>query len=397
MAKHLALFSLMDALPTNAAILDGRGRIVMVNRHWRSFARDRHLADPDFAVGRDYLAICDAAAAAGDADASRAGLCLRAVLAGAEGVYRVTYPCAPPGEEAWYEATITRVAGCRWGRALIQHVPATVRVLAERARDRFAAEKDTAWSEAQGRSRFLAAASHDLRQPLQAIALQLAALKTRPGDAWSDRVTDQIQTSLDGVARLLDRLLDISQVEAGAVVVRMAAVPVQRLLDQLAADFAPTATAKNLRFRMAPCGAEAITDAVLLGRILANLVSNALRYTERGGVLVGARRQGAAIRLRVHDTGIGIPESELARVFEEFYRGADDGGAPPGTGLGLAIVKRTAALLGHPIHAWSRPGRGSCFEVVVPVAGRPGGGVEPGAAAVQRSRQPRPLAGHGET
>jgi len=237
--------------------------------------------------------------------------------------------------------------------------------LAETERAREAAETANL-----AKSRFLAAASHDLRQPLHAIGLFASALAEQSRNAEDIALVQRIQTSVESLEALFSSLLDVSRLEAGAVVARIADVPANALLDRIAHDFAPVALERGLSLSVVPSTAWLATDALLLDRIVGNLVSNALRYTERGGVVVGCRPRGSHCTIEVWDTGRGIPVEERDRIFEEFYR--SDGHEPSahGLGLGLAIVRRLAALLGHDVDFDSTPGRGSVFRVHLP-RGRP--------------------------
>ena len=168
---------------------------------------------------------------------------------------------------------------------------------------------------------------------------------------------------------LFEALLDMTKLEAGILQANPADLPVQRLLDRIEATFAELADKKGLSLRVVPCGAWVRSDPILLERILFNLVSNAVRYTARGGVVVGCRRRAAQLRIDVCDTGAGIPEDQRQSIFSEFYQLATP--APDrqaGLGLGLAIVDRLGRLLGHPVQLQSNPGRGSRFSVSVPLA-----------------------------
>lgn len=238
----------------------------------------------------------------------------------------------------------------------------------------------------RGKSRFLAAASHDLRQPLNAMSLFLGVLQTHVDDVGKT-VLNQVHTSLDAMIELFNALLDLSKLESGAVEIEVKPVPVAPLLERLRTDFAGIAREKTLELRVMPRHDVLVTDAPLLERILRNLVSNAIRYTESGRVLVGCRRRGNALRIEVHDTGPGIPPEDQRRIFEEFFQLTNparqrDGGH----GLGLAIAKRTADILNHPIGVDSTPGRGSCFWVTVPLADAP---ALPGQAVKSVALKPR--------
>jgi signal transduction histidine kinase/CheY-like chemotaxis protein len=218
------------------------------------------------------------------------------------------------------------------------------------------------------KTRFLAAASHDLRQPLHALGLFVAQLNADTNRADRRRIVARIGTAVSAMNDLFNALLDISKLDAGAVAAEIAAFPLDPLLRKIENMFAAGARAKSLRLRVLPSAAWVRSDRVLLERILLNLVSNAVRYTERGGIIVGARRRGDALRLEVWDSGIGVPKDQQQNIFREFYQvgGTREGG--PGLGLGLAIVDRLCHLLQHPLELASTQGKGSRFSITVPQA-----------------------------
>ncbi len=214
------------------------------------------------------------------------------------------------------------------------------------------------------RTRFVAAASHDLLQPLAAAKLFIASAAEGDGAGALDKALNALQ-SVEGI---LGALLDISKLESGPMAVSVGPVEVQPMLQRLAEEFAPLAAAKGLSLRLHPGGGTVVSDAGYLRRILQNLIGNAIRYTSRGGVLIGLRARGNALRLEVWDTGPGIPEEAQERIFREFQRLNARASAAEGMGLGLAIVERACGLLGHPLELVSRLGRGSVFRVTVPLA-----------------------------
>ena len=219
------------------------------------------------------------------------------------------------------------------------------------------------------RSRFLAVATHDLRQPLHALGLFVAQLRMRMDTIERDRLIERIDAAVAAMNELFKALLDISKLDAGVLKPDLSEFPVERLLKRIETTFAAAAREKGLRLRVVPSSAWVRSDFIMLERILLNLVSNAVRYTAQGGVVIGCRRRGGHVRIDVCDSGIGIPEDQQRNVFAEFYRlGGPDLERAGGLGLGLAIVERLGSLLGHPIALISQPGRGTRFSVSVPWA-----------------------------
>lgn len=218
------------------------------------------------------------------------------------------------------------------------------------------------------KSRFLAAASHDLRQPLHALGLFAAQLRTERNPAERARVEERIEAAIGAMNDLFTELLDISKLDARALSPAVTDFRVARILGRVESAFAGPAGEKGLRLRVVASRAWVRSDPVFLERIALNLVSNAVRYTTRGGIVIGCRRRQSALRLEVWDTGDGIPESQIPDVFGEFVQLEHHKARGPGLGLGLAIVERLCGLLGHPVDVRSRVGRGSCFAVEVPLA-----------------------------
>jgi signal transduction histidine kinase/CheY-like chemotaxis protein len=215
------------------------------------------------------------------------------------------------------------------------------------------------------RSRFMAKASHDLRQPLQALSLFAGALSQRSEDAQVGDLAHNISRSTAALREMFDGLLDLSRIEVGSVKPKLKEVALAPLFRRLESELAPLAAKKGLRLRVAPTTLSIESDETLLGRILQNLILNAIRYTDRGGVVVGARRRRDSVHIEVVDTGPGISEKDRQLIFKEFERIADDKRADDGgLGLGLAIVERLAGLLGHRVELASELEAGSRFTVV---------------------------------
>lgn len=233
-------------------------------------------------------------------------------------------------------------------------------------------EKSIAEEASNAKSRFLAAASHDLRQPVHALSLFVAALRPRVTDEEGARMLDHIDTSVQAMAGLFNGLLDISRLDAGVVEVNIETFAIQPLLERICRDFEAQAAAKKIEIILRPGGGVVRSDPLLVERVVRNIVSNAVACTQAGGVIVRARQRGRWLRVQVWDTGPGIPRSERSRIFQEFYQvGNPERDRRRGVGLGLAIVKRLTALLGHPLALRTREGRGSLFSLELPVSEAP--------------------------
>ncbi|HUC49241.1 MAG TPA: ATP-binding protein [Xanthobacteraceae bacterium] len=219
------------------------------------------------------------------------------------------------------------------------------------------------------KSRFLAAASHDLRQPLHALGLFVGQLRGRLRVKERERIIGRIEAAVAAMSELFHALLDISKLDAGAMAKNLTGFPVAKLLGRVETTFAEAARAKGLSFRVVHSSAWVRSDFILLEQIVFNLVSNAIRYTQRGGLVVGCRSRQGLLRVEVADTGSGIPPDQQDKVFGEFYRLAEpEGERRAGLGLGLAIVDRLCRLLDHPIGLKSVVGKGSVFSVDVPLS-----------------------------
>jgi len=252
-------------------------------------------------------------------------------------------------------------------------------------REKVAAEQANA-----AKSRFLAAASHDLRQPVHALSLFVAAMRPRVMDEEARELLDHIDDSVRAMSGLFGGLLDISRLDAGVVEVNRGPVAIQPLLERVCRDFEVLAEAKGLRLDLHECSLSVMSDALLLERIVRNVIANAVTYTDRGRVVVGCRRGRGQLHIQVWDTGRGIPRHEQEHVFQEFYQlGNPERDRTKGVGLGLAIVRRLTQLLGHSLIVRSEIGHGSVFEISAPYAD---------AAAIaltQTGEFPSPFLAHG--
>jgi signal transduction histidine kinase len=236
------------------------------------------------------------------------------------------------------------------------------------------------------KSRFLATASHDLRQPLHALGLFVAQLHTRLKSSERTKTIARVDAAVREMSELFNSLLDISKLDAGVLAPKMVEFPIGRLLQKIETTFDHATRDKGLRLRVMRNDAWVRSDAMLLERILLNLVSNAVRYTLRGGIVVGCRRRGEMLRIEVWDTGPGIPEDQQQNIFGEFIQlPAPERDRYGGLGLGLAIVDRLRRLLNHKIELTSTVGRGSRFTILVPIAAK-------GVTSVASVGSPYPVA-----
>lgn len=237
------------------------------------------------------------------------------------------------------------------------------------ANEKLAAASAVAEEANRAKSRFVAAASHDVRQPLNAAKLFLGSLTETGLSDNQAAIVSKLSSALDSVEGLIGSLLDISRLDSATIEVQRSRFPIGRILDPLLQEFTPLAIGRGLELRRVDCGLWVESDPYYLRQIIQNILSNAIRYTERGRVLVGCRRRQGQVFIEVHDTGPGIRREELPLVFEEFRRlpranGIADNGE--GAGLGLAIVKRACSLLDHGLELQSEQGRGTRFSVGLP-------------------------------
>ncbi|MCC7100943.1 MAG: hybrid sensor histidine kinase/response regulator [Rubrivivax sp.] len=239
-------------------------------------------------------------------------------------------------------------------------------------RTRLAQARDLAVRTDLSKSRFLAAASHDLRQPLQSLSLNIGALQRLVPAGDCHDIADEIAEGTDTLRRMLDALLDISMLESGSVAPHLQAVALDRFVHAVCARMRPAAEARGLRLDGdCPPGLVVHSDPEMLRRVVSNLVDNALKFTTRGGVALDVQADGERVALRVRDTGCGIAPADQARVFEDFEQLHNPARSREhGHGLGLGIVRRLSRLLGIELRLQSTPGVGSSFELLLPVAER---------------------------
>jgi len=285
----------------------------------------------------------------------------------------VLQTCAPIEREiegrngAWFTRRVLpyRTQGAGAEGVVITYVDVTDRRHASEAVDTAKKQADLANA---AKSRFLAAASHDLRQPLQTLVLIQGLLAKIVEGKKPLELVARLADALGSMSGMLNALLDINQIEAGTVDVQTRDFPIGDLLLQLQGEFSYVAQEQNLALRVAPCSLSVNTDPRILEQILRNLISNALKYTRRGRVLLGCRRRAGMLSVEVWDTGIGISPDDLTMIFDEYHQ-LDNAARERsrGLGLGLSIVQRLARLLGHAVHVRSKPRRGSVFTVELPL------------------------------
>jgi two-component system, sensor histidine kinase len=225
----------------------------------------------------------------------------------------------------------------------------------------------------RAKSQFLAAASHDLRQPLHALGLFAAGLTSVVREPSAHGIVAKINDCIETLEELFNKLLDISKLDAGVVQPVFSHFPIEALFARLRVEHEPLAVEKGLTLKIVASKSHVFSDAILLEQILSNLIANAIRYTPSGGrVLVGCRRRAQKLQLQVWDTGIGIPANQTEQIFEEFYQlDNPERDRRKGLGLGLAIVKRTAKLLGADVHLATKPESGSVFSLEIPIGNAP--------------------------
>ena len=221
----------------------------------------------------------------------------------------------------------------------------------------------------RAKSRFLAAASHDLRQPLQSMALLHNLLSRKKRSTEGARLAALMDLTLTSMTAMLDSMLDVNRIETGIVRPEMRSVAIRPVMQSLAEEFRTACEVKGLKLRVVPCQAWVRTDPQLLAQMLRNLLSNALKYTPKGGILIGCRRRGGDLTILVCDTGVGVATSETEKIFDAYHQGKNAAAlAGTGLGLGLSIVKRLSELMDHPISVLSKPGKGSSFMITMSIA-----------------------------
>jgi len=281
---------------------------------------------------------------------------------------RILKSTGAPMADGGYVTSYTDITELRRAAQALEEANERLEARVADRTERLAEAKQAAEDATASKTRFLAAASHDLLQPLHAARLFIAAMKDEAGESRSRVLAENADRSIESAHGLLRALLNLARLEAGGVKPTVGALSVESLFAGLRREFSPLAADKGLKLTILTSSRWVASDQDLLRSLLQNLVGNAIRYTDRGRVLVGARQVGGQLRIEVHDTGRGIVPEQQASIFNEFTRLPGQAGDEPGVGLGLAIVQRVAGLLHHPLSLRSRPGVGSCFSVTAPLA-----------------------------
>jgi two-component system CheB/CheR fusion protein len=352
--------SIIDTIRQPLVVLDEDLRVVSASRSfYRIFS-----VEPGESMGRQLDAVDD-----GLLDSAALRSFLGRLRRGERVIedHQIEVELPPRGMRSLLVSALELREEPRAGRKIL----VTIEDITERKRESEALEAAKRMAEQAnlGKSRFLAAASHDLRQPLQTLALLRGILAKRIKDPSGTRLIAKLEETLGAMSGMLNTLLDINQLEAGIVRPEIVEFPIDTLLDRLKTEFAYHAAEKRLGWRVVASGLNVRSDPRLLEQTLRNLLANAVKYTERGKILLGCRRRGDKLRVEVWDTGIGIPAGQLKVIFEEFHQ-LDNAARERsrGLGLGLSIVQRICDLLGHAIDVRSWPGRGSVFAIEVPLA-----------------------------
>ncbi len=350
---------LLDAAPDAMIVTDSSGRITIVNTEAErmfGYSRERMLGAPIEMLlperyRRRHVQHRSAYADAPKIRAMGIGMQLAGLRSdGSEFPAEVSLSPIVSGNRAFIASSIRDVTK----RLQVEEALTAAREAAQRAQ--------------KANSAFLAAASHDLRQPVQALGLLAGALRRTVQDPLALEMVQNLQESLDGMTSLLNSLLDISRLDAGVFEPSIEEFRVQRLLDRLSSELSRQARHKGLHFHVAPSKTVIRSDPHLLGEIIQNFVSNAVRYTEQGGIRLTCTEHENDVSITVTDTGIGIATDQLEDIFKEFHQVRHASRKREGFGLGLAIARRLADLLDHRISVESTPGRGSSFSIRVPRA-----------------------------
>ena len=368
----------LSQMDQGIAVFDADKRLTIWNRRFRTLL---DLPEQAGQVGYPLSAIVQIIAERGDVDLEEQDEVIERILTSdtpflmvLDGGARIVEMRSNPMPDLGIVTTCTDITErIRANRALeeanetlehrvVERTRELTRVNTELAEARAAAEDANI-----GKTRFFAAAGHDILQPLNAARLYSSSLVERLGHSQNSDLVLNIDSALESVETILGAVLDISRLDTGAMKPRLATVALGDFLKRIDTDYQPLASAKGLELKVLPTRLKVRTDPTLLRRLVQNLVSNAIKYTASGRVLVGVRRRGNEAWIQVHDTGIGIPASKFKTVFKEFARLDEGARTASGLGLGLSIVDRISRVLSHPVTLQSTPGKGTVFRVRLPL------------------------------
>jgi signal transduction histidine kinase/ActR/RegA family two-component response regulator len=367
----------LSQMDQGIAVFDGENRLAIWNRRFRLLL---DLPEAAGQVGYPLSAIIGLLAERGDIEAGTEVQVMEKILTPdtpfvlvIEGGARIIELRTNPMPDRGIVTTCTDITERVRANKALEEANETLEQRVE-ARTRELTHVNTELAEARaaaeeanlGKTRFFAAAGHDILQPLNAARLYSSSLVERLGHSANSDLVLNIDSALESVEAILGAVLDISRLDTGAMKPRMATLALDGFLKRIETDYQPLAQAKGLRFKVLPSRLKVKSDPMLLRRLVQNLVSNAIKYTISGKILVGARRRGNDVSIEVYDTGIGIPASKFKTVFKEFSRLDEGARTAAGLGLGLSIVDRIARVLGHQVELHSTPGKGTLFRVRIP-------------------------------
>lgn len=352
--------SVLDSLPDAMIVIDAEGRILFANRQVAALF-GYEPAEIDGARVEELMPERFRVRHIGHREGYTHNVRVRPMGAGLE-----LFGMRKDGSEFPVEISLSPIE--QNGQAL---VAAAIRDVSDRKRVERALDEARRDAEHANlaKSRFLATASHDLRQPLQTLGLLNGALRRMIKEDNCLEVLKEQDEAIDAMSRLLNALLDISKLESGAIKLEQADFAVGPLFESMRRDFAGMAANKGLRFSVDTPRANVHSDSALVGQVLRNLISNAIKYTRQGSVEVRCRKHDSRLRLEVRDTGVGIAPDQIQLIFDEFYQiGVSPNSSRDGYGLGLSIVQRIVKLLQVHIDVSSVPGKGSVFAIELPLA-----------------------------
>jgi len=359
--------AILDALPAHICLLDRSGKILEVNDEWKQFAIANGYSGINYGVGSNYMETCEKATGDCLEGAQQAAQICRQVLSGQVTNFEMEYPCHSPNEKRWFKLTVTPLNKEKLTGAVVMHVNITER---KRIEEELELTRDAALESAQMKSEFLANMSHEIRTPMNGVIGMTGLLLETSLDEEQRQYAQIVQSSADGLLRIIDDILDFSKIEAGQLNFEIIDFDLSEAVEGAVELFAERAQIKGLQlasliYRDVPTALR--SDPGRLRQVLTNLIGNAIKFTEHGEVTVSVKKENetdgyAALRFEVTDTGIGIPLEAQRKLFQAFMQA--DGSTTRkygGTGLGLAISKQMVGLMGGEIGIESEPGKGSMF------------------------------------